>query len=67
MERIGRKIKELRVDMGITQAKLAKALGITQDSVSLWENGKRLPDTQYVIAICRFFDASADYLLGIKE
>lgn len=64
---IGKIIKDLRKEIGCTQNKLADILGITQDSVSLWENGKRIPDTQYIIAMAKFFDVSADYLLGLNN
>lgn len=67
MDMIGKIIKDLRKEIGCTQNKLADILGITQDSVSLWENGKRIPDTQYIIAMAKFFDVSADYLLGLNN
>ena len=67
MKNLGTRIKELRKEMGCTQIVLADVLGVTQDSISLWETGKRIPDTQYVIALCKFFDVSSDYLLGLTE
>ncbi len=57
-------LKELRTEKGLTQGELAKCLGISQDSISLWEKGKRVPDTQYVIQFADFFNVSTDYLLG---
>jgi transcriptional regulator with XRE-family HTH domain len=66
-EKIGERIKELRSEMKITQTVLAQALGVTQDSISLWEKGKRIPDTQYIIGLCRFFEVSADFLLGLTD
>ena len=67
MKMIGQTIKELRKEMDCTQSKLADVLGVTQDSISLWENDKRIPDTQYVVAMAKFFDVSADYLLGLSD
>ena len=67
MERMGEKIKELRKELSCTQSTLANALGVTQDSISLWETGKRIPDTQYVVALARFFEVSTDYLLGLED
>ena len=49
----------------MTQRELAEIIGVTQDSVSLWEKGKRLPATEHIIALCKFFKISADYLLGL--
>ncbi len=67
MKNIGIKIKELRTERKLTQNELATALNITQDSISLWEKGKRIPDTQYVVLLAMYFDVSADYLLGLED
>ncbi|MBR5173921.1 MAG: helix-turn-helix transcriptional regulator [Clostridia bacterium] len=64
---IGEKIKEIRLENGLSQAKFGEILHVSQDTISLWEKGKALPNTEYVILICKTFDISADYLLGIKE
>lgn len=64
---IGDIIRTERLNKNMTQKELAIKLGITQDSISLWEKGKRLPDTQYVIELCKVLDISADYLLGLKK
>lgn len=64
---IGYKIKELRLENNLSQAKLGELLLVSQDTISIWETGKALPSTEYIIAICKKFDISADYLLGIKE
>ena len=64
---IGEKIKEIRLENGLSQSKFGEMLHVSQDTVSLWEKGKALPNTEYVILICKTFDISADYLLGLKE
>ena len=66
MNGIGIIIKELRKEMGCSQNQLADVLGVTQDSISLWENDKRIPDAQYIITMAKFFDVSTDYLLGLS-
>ena len=63
MKMIGQIIRELRREMDCTQNKLADVLGVTQDSISLWENDKRIPDTQYIVEMAKFFDVTTDYLL----
>lgn len=60
-------IRELRTEKALTQGQLATVLGITQDSISLWEKGKRVPDTQYVIKLADYFEVSTDYLLGRSD
>lgn len=67
MNNIGEIIKTERKNRNLTQKDLAKLLGVTQDSISLWEMGKRIPDTQYVIEFCKIFDISAGYLLGLED
>ena len=64
---IGNKIKELREGKGITQTELANLIGVTQDSISLWEKNKRVPNTPYIIALSRVFNISSDYLLGLEN
>ena len=67
MNKIGTIIRELRREMDCTQNELADVLGVTQDSISLWENDKRIPDTQYIVAMANFFDVTTDYLLGLSN
>ena len=64
---MGEKIKEIRLENGLSQSKFGEMLHVSQDTISLWEKGKALPNTEYVILICKTFDISADYLLGLKE
>ena len=67
MNKIGKTIRDLRREMDCTQNTLADILGVTQDSISLWENDKRIPDTQYIVAMANFFDVTTDFLLGISD
>lgn len=64
---IGKKIKKLRKTSGITQADLARELGITRSSVNAWEMGVSLPSTIYVIELARIFKVSTDYLLDVER
>ena len=64
---IGLKIKELRIERNLSQTDLAKIFYTSQDTISLWENEKALPDLKSLILICKFFNVSADYLLGLKD
>ena len=67
MQKIGHIIKELRKEKGLSQEKLAALLGVTQDSISLWELDKRIPDTLYVVEMAKLFDVTTDYLLGLSD
>lgn len=63
---VGEKIRNLREDNNLTQASLGKALNMTQRKISYIENNQFEPGIQDIIEICKFFNVSADYLLGLK-
>lgn len=67
MKVIADKIKILREKKGITQSELAANLGITLSAVNAWEMGITVPSTQYVVELAKFFNVSADYLLGLSS
>lgn len=62
---IADKIKILREQQELTQAQLAKQLGITRSSVNAWEMGISVPSTQYIVELANIFRVSTDYLLGV--
>lgn len=51
-EKIGKLIAECRREKKLTQVELAKLLGVTDKSVSKWENGKCLPDVSLYKELC---------------
>lgn len=67
MESIGKRIKEIRLEHGLSQEKFGNILSVSQDTVSLWEKGKSVPTTEFLIAIATKFDVSVDYLLCLKD
>ena len=66
-ETVGNRIRELRVERHLTQKQLGEKLSVSQDTISLWELDKRKPYARHIIKICRLFDVSADYLLGLID
>ena len=64
---IGEKIKKLRKDKKISQSELAKQIGITLFGIRSWEKERTLPKASEIIKICRFFEVSSDWLLGLKN
>ena len=62
---IADKIKNLREKAGITQAELARQLGITRSGVNSWEMGITIPSTMYIVELALFFGVSTDYLLDM--
>ncbi len=61
------KLKELRKGMGATQKDVATAIGVTTACYSNYEQGLREPSLEILVALCRFFSVSADYLLGLED
>lgn len=54
-KKIGVLLKELRKEKQITQAELAEALGVSNRSISRWENGMTMPDFDLMIEIADFY------------
>ena len=56
--RIGKFIQVLRKGKNLTQAELANKLGVSDRAVSKWENGRGLPDYEYVQDLCKELEIS---------
>lgn len=63
---IADQIKLLREQAGMTQAELARKLGVTRSGVNAWEMGVTVPSTQYVVELSLLFGVSTDVLLDMK-
>lgn len=61
------RLKELRTAKNLSQKELGIAIGTTYSAISYWEKGINEPKISYVIALCKYFDVSADYLLGLCD
>jgi len=58
---------EIRKKKGFSQQKVAMALNISREALSYYENGKRNPDLNTLIAMSNYFNVSIDYLITGKE
>lgn len=67
MDSIGKRIKKLRTEAGLTQSELAKRLGISTSTVGMYEHGRRNPDSFMLIKLGKQFSVSVDHLLGIDD
>lgn len=61
---VGARIKEIRQHIGLTQAEVAKKLGIAKQSVTNYESGKSDPSIRNLIALATVLGVTTDYLLG---
>ena len=64
---LGNKIKQLRLQKGITQDTLAKALNLSFQTISKWENNVSMPDIQLLPEIAVYFGCSIDDLFNLSE
>ena len=60
-------IKDLREDNDLKQSDIAKALNITQQVYSRYELGINEIPQRHIIALCKFYNVSADYILGLTK
>lgn len=64
---LGSKIKQLRLQKGVTQDALAKVLNISYQTVSKWENNISMPDIQLLPDIAVYFGCTIDDLFDLSE
>ena len=62
MERIGKRIKQLRETYRLSQAELAKLCGSNQATIAKTETGKTAPSVKLLLWLADYFDISMDYL-----
>lgn len=64
---IGQRINTILAEKELKQKDLAAALGVTDNTISYFASGKRIPNTEQIIKIAKFLNVSSDYLLGISN
>ena len=60
-------LKNLRKDAGLTQKELADKVGVTNSTISFYEQEERSPSVDMIIRLSKIFNVSVDYLLGIDQ
>ena len=63
---LGQRIAVLRRCAGMSQAQLASALGVSPSTVGMYEQERREPSGQTLVALAQLFDVTTDYLLTGK-
>ena len=61
------RLKELRIEHGLSQAELAKKIDVSDGTICFWENGVNEPKMTYIIRLAEFFNVTTDYLLGVSD
>lgn len=67
MNKFTQRLKELRLENGMTQQYLASLLNIKQQSYIRYEYGTGEPSLQTLIKLAQIFGVTTDYLLGISD
>ncbi|HDZ8713641.1 TPA: helix-turn-helix transcriptional regulator, partial [Staphylococcus aureus] len=65
--RLGKILKELRKNKGLTQEKVSKELEVSIQSINNWENDKTLPDLDNLVKLSRYYDMDIIGLFIEKE
>lgn len=63
----GERIRNLREDRDLTQNELGAQVNMTQRKISYIERGKYEPSIDDIVSLCKFFNVSSDYLLGLND
>ncbi len=66
-EKVGKFIKERRKVLNLTQEDLADKVGVSNRTISKWENGHGLPDYSILLALCKALDVSINELLSGQD
>lgn len=64
---LGQKIRDLRKQKRLSQTELGKYIGVSQTTVTAWENGRAEPSSGYLSKLADYFNVTTDYLLGRPE
>ncbi len=62
-----KRIRDLREDHDKTQQELADVLGTSQTMYARYERGANEMPIRHLVTLCKYYNVSADYLLGLKD
>ena len=62
-----RRIRDLREDSDYTQEYVARVLGTSQTMYARYERGANELPIHHLITLCKLYDVSADYILGLSN
>lgn len=64
---LGERLKELRLERGLTQHKLADLMNINSVTYLHYEKNQREPPLALLVSFAQFFGVTVDYLLGLED
>ena len=64
---LGARLKELRENKNLSQKELGKLVGVSHNSISLYESGDRQPSIDLIVRFAALYKVSTDYILGLTR
>lgn len=61
------RLKELRLENELSAKELGKILGVRDTTILRWEKGIIIPSIEHLYNIAKYFNVSADYLIGLED
>ena len=61
------RLTELRKEKDLSQNELSKLIGVSVACINRWENDLRIPNIESLSMLCKFFECSADFLIGLED
>ena len=65
--KVYKRIRDLREDKDLSQTQVAKEINVSQRTYSYYENGERTIPPEILVALAKFYNVSADYILEISD
>ncbi|MBQ7116587.1 MAG: helix-turn-helix transcriptional regulator [Clostridia bacterium] len=62
-----KRLYDLRIDNDLKQEDVAKVLKITTQAYGMYENKKRSLPIDSLITLCKFYNVTSDYILGLSD
>jgi len=67
MRKFAERLKELRTEKGHSQMQLSNKTGLGKSAINSWENNQSDITSDNLIILAKFFNVTADYLLGLSD
>ena len=67
MNIVAERLKILRQERNIGQNRLADEIGVSNASISYWENAKQLPSIEALFKLSVYYEVPCDYILGLID
>ena len=64
---LSKRLKHLRAKRNVTQRQVAQNCLISLRALKYYEAGERIPNAEIIVKFCKYFNVTADYLLGLSD